>query len=110
MAIPATASMVAEGCSTTAAAVAGELAATTVVAAMAAAVAAQGAISAAEVEGAAAWAASTPAGAATATKRAAEKIPAEQSVFGRTIFFFSIQQTNLFSCNVVFVHKKTIKM
>ena len=63
MATPATASLVAEGCSTTAAAVAGEPAATAVVAVTAAAA----------VEEAAERAATTSAGEATATKRAADK-------------------------------------
>jgi hypothetical protein len=83
--------MVTEGSSTTAAEVAGEPAATAVVAVMAAA--AQGASSTAAVEGAAAWAATTPAGVATATKRAAEKFPAEQSIL-EDQFFISIQQSN----------------
>jgi hypothetical protein len=66
------------------------------VAAMAAA--AQGAISAAAVEEAAAWAASTPVGVATATKRVAKK-PGGTSSF-EDQFLISARKT-IFSCNVV---------
>jgi hypothetical protein len=89
---PDTASLVAEDSSTTAAEVAGEPAVTAVVAVMVAA-AAQEASSAAAVEGSAEWAATTPAGEATATKRAAEKFPADQSIL-EDQFFISIQKSN----------------
>jgi hypothetical protein len=93
---------VAEGCRTTAAAVAGEPAATALVAATAAE-AAPGATSA---EGAAVWTASTPAEAATATKRAAEEPAAEPSSL-EDQFFYLNSAIELSSCIVVLVHKKT---